>query len=596
MKVKYDFGGYATRNDLLCSDGVTIRRDAFKDNDGKRVPLVWSHNHDDPENVLGHGILENREDGVYVYGKFNDTERGLHAKSLVQNGDIDSLSIWANKLKKSGSDVLHGDILEVSLVLAGANPGAMIDAPILEHGEESETEACIYTGEVLDSEEGETDIEHSEETKESKDKQDSSDKKEEKMKKEEIKHEDTSKDSDKTVEEVFNSMTDEQKAVLYMMVDAALEEENNDESKEDDDEVKHNAFDESTKDNENVISHAEIEAAIKDAKKHGSMKESFIAHGIDNIDYLFPDPKTLNNPPAFIKRDTGWVAKVMSKVHKSPFSRIRSIFANITADEARAKGYTKGNRKTEEVFTLLKRKTGPTTIYKKQAFDRDDIVDITDFDVIAWIRSEMRIMLDEEIARAILIGDGRSSASDDKIDETHIRPIWTDDDLYTIKAQFALAATDTSDDKAKKFINTAIRKRKLYKGSGSPDLYITEDMLCDILLLEDLNGRTIYETVDSVARKLRVNEIIEVPVFENQTREDKGVTYTLEGIIVNLADYNVGADKGGEVNMFDDFDIDYNKQKYLMETRCSGALTVPYSAIALESYAASSSTSEDSNS
>jgi len=588
MKVKYDFSGYATRNDLRCSDGVTIRQNAFKDNDGKRVPLVWSHRHDSPENVLGHADLENREDGVYAYCKFNDTEFGKKSKLLVQHGDIDSLSIWANKLTRSGSDILHGDIIEVSLVLSGANPGAHIDVPIL-HGEESETEATIYTGETFSPKEIE--IEHSDEDEkeEPKDKKESEDK---------VEHADGK--SEKTVQEVYDTLNDEQKALLELMVAQALDESEASEkdNKEENDEMKHNVFDVEKETNENTISHSEMKEIIADGKRLGSMKESFIQHGIEDIEWLFPKHKLLDTPPQWIKRDDGWVAEVMNGVSKTPFSRIRSLFADITADEARAKGYAldrdNPKRKTEEVFTLLRRRTGPTTIYKKQKLDRDDVIDITDFDVIAWIKGEMRGMLEEEIARAILVGDGRSTASDDKIDELCIRPIWKDDTLFTINATFAMAADDTSDNRAKKFINAAIRARKDYKGSGNPVLYCTEDILADILLLEDLNGRTIYESVDQIKTKLRVSKITTVPILENQTREVSGVNRTLHGIIVNLKDYTVGADKGGAVSMFEDFDIDYNAQKYLIETRCSGALTKPKSAIAIESYAATES--DDNNS
>lgn len=588
MKVKYDFSGYATRNDLRCSDGVTIRQNAFKDNDGKRVPLVWSHRHDSPENVLGHADLENREDGVYAYCKFNDTEFGKKSKLLVQHGDIDSLSIWANKLTRSGSDILHGDIIEVSLVLSGANPGAHIDVPIL-HGEESETEATIYTGETFNPKEIE--IEHSDEDEkeEPKDKKESEDKAEQADGK-----------SEKTVQEVYDTLNDEQKSLLELMVAQALDESKASEkdNKEENDEMKHNVFDVEKETNKDTISHSEMKEIIADGKRLGSMKESFIQHGIEDIEWLFPKHKLLDTPPQWIKRDDGWVAEVMNSVSKTPFSRIRSLFADITADEARAKGYTldrdNPKRKVEEVFTLLRRRTGPTTIYKKQKLDRDDVIDITDFDVIAWIKGEMRGMLEEEIARAILVGDGRSTASDDKIDELCIRPIWKDDTLFTINATFAMAADDTSDNRAKKFINAAIRARKDYKGSGNPVLYCTEDILADILLLEDLNGRTIYESVDQIKTKLRVSKITTVPVLENQTREVSGVNRTLHGIIVNLKDYTVGADKGGAVSMFEDFDIDYNAQKYLIETRCSGALTKPKSAIAIESYAATES--DDNNS
>ena len=579
----FDFSGWATKANLKCSDGRTILKDAFKHNDGQTVPLVWNHQHSDPNEVLGHALLENREDGVYAYCKFNDTESGRTAKLLVEHGDVSALSIYANQLKQQGNFVTHGAIREVSLVLAGANPGAFIDS-IMKHGEESDEEAIIYTGENLV-------LEHS----------GCGGSSTEKKKKKELEHtkypddakEDTKmadepkkNDGEKTVAEVFDTLTEEQKTVVYAMIGQALEDNDNDNNEEDDEEMKHNVFDSDTN-QENVLSHDAMQTIIGDAKRYGSMKESFLAHagdyGIANIEYLFPEAKSLNTPPDFISREMDWVKKVMSSTHHTPFSRIKSMFADITEDDARAKGYIKGKLKKEEVFSLLKRTTTPTTIYKKQKLDRDDVVDITDFDVIAWLKSEMRMMLDEEIARAILVGDGRLSSSDDKINEQNIRPVWTDADLYTIKYEVGAALTDNADKKAKAFIRACIKSRKDYKGSGNPTLFTTEDFITDCLLLEDANGRVIYDTMDKLTTALRVSSIVTVPVMEGLKRTDtSGNTYDLMGLIVNLNDYNIGADKCGAVNMFDDFDIDYNQQKYLIETRCSGALIKPYSAIALE--------------
>ena len=578
-----DFSGWATRNDLKCSDGRIIRKDAFKHNDGQIVPLVWNHNHSDPNEILGHALLENRDEGVYAYCKFNDTESGKTAKLLVQHGDVSALSIYANKLKQQGSNVIHGAIREVSLVLAGANPGAFIDSVIV-HGEESDEEAVIYTGEDIVLEHAGCGRSSSEKKKE---------KKELEHAKEEMpedKKEEQPENKEKTVAEVFNELTEEQKTVVYAMIGKALED-GSDEDEIDDDEggnkqMKHNVFDQD-ENKDNTLSHDAMETIIGDAKRYGSLKESFLAHaedyGIDNIDYLFPDAKNVTNTPQFIQRDMGWVQKVMGAIHHIPFSRIKSIFADITEDEARAKGYIKGKLKKEEVFSLLKRATTPTTIYKKQKLDRDDIVDITDFDVVAWLKTEMRMMLDEEIARAVLVGDGRFSSSDDKINEQNIRPIWKDEDLYTVKAEVGAAVTDTADKKAKAFIRSVIKSRKDYKGSGNPTLFTTEDVVTDCLLLEDSTGRIIYDSVEKLATALRVKEIVTVPVLEGLSRTNtEGDKFDLMGIIVNLVDYNIGADKGGAINMFDDFDIDYNQQKYLIETRCSGALVKPYSAIALE--------------
>ena len=556
----YDFSGWATRNNRKCSDGRTILRDAFKHDDGQVVPLVWNHQHNDPLNVLGHALLENREDGVYAYCTFNDTESGQNAKLLVQHGDVSALSIYANQLKQQGANVLHGAIREVSLVLAGANPGAYIDS-IIRHGEESDEEAIIYTGENIS-------LSHADD--------------------EEKEEGDEKMEDEKTVKEVFDTLTEEQKTVVYAMIGQAIEDASQENQNEKGEEtMKHNVFDNDEREQGDTLSHAEMATIIGDAKRFGSLKESFLAHaqdyGIENIDYLFPDAKTIASTPEYIKRDMGWVTKVMAGTHHTPFSRIKSVFADITEDDARAKGYIKGKLKKEEVFSLLKRTTTPTTIYKKQKLDRDDVIDITDFDVVAWLKSEMRLMLDEEIARAILVGDGRLASSDDKINESNIRPVWTDADLYTVKAKVDVAPTATATDKAKAFIKSIIKSRKNYKGSGAPTLFTTEDVLTDCLLIEDTTGRIIYDSVEKLATTLRVKEIVTVPVMENLTRTtDAGDTVALAGIIVNLNDYNVGADKGGAVNMFDDFDIDYNAQKYLIETRCSGALTKPFSAIAVE--------------
>ena len=561
--MKYDFSGWATKNNLKCSDGRTILKDAFKENDGQKVPLVWNHQHNDPNNVLGHALLENRNDGVYAYCAFNDTEAGQQAKQLVEHGDVASLSIYANKLKQRGNDVVHGVIREVSLVLAGANPGAFIDV-VMSHGEDSEGDGIISMMEDISLSHGEIDdntISHAEKNKEDE------------------KVADNSKDM--TIQDVINTMTEDQKNAMYYLIGKAIEaDDENDEGG--DENMKHNVFDQTEDTQENTLSHDAMNTIISDAKRYGSLKESFLAHaqeyGIENIDYLFPEAETLNKAPEFIKRDTGWVSKVMNGVHHTPFSRIKSMFADITEDDARAKGYIKGNLKKEEVFSLLKRTTTPTTIYKKQKLDRDDVIDITDFDVVAWLKTEMRMMLDEEIARAILIGDGRLSSSDDKINEQNIRPIVSDADLYTIKTKITIANNATSDDKAKAFIRSVIKSRKNYKGSGEPTLYTTEDLVTDCLLLEDNTGRVIYDSLEKLKNVLRVKEIVTVPVMEGL--KDAGGNDVL-AIVVNLADYNVGADKGGAINMFDDFDIDYNQQKYLIETRCSGALTKPYSAIAI---------------
>ena len=565
MVKDYDFSGWATKNNLLCSDGRTILKDAFKSDDGVTVPLVWNHQHNEPDNVLGHALLENRDDGVYAYCKLNDTEKGRTTKELIKHGDISALSIYANQLKQQGGKVIHGSIREVSVVLAGANPGAFIDSVIC-HNDESDEEAVIYSGESIS-------LAHAEQTTETK--------------KEETMKEETKKD-EKTVKEIFDTLTEEQKNVVYAIIGSIIEEKENSNKKEepkkaDDIEggkvMKHNVFDNDVENKEDVLQHADVQAIFADAKRYGSLKDSVLQHGITNIDYLFPEATNLNQTPEFVKRDTGWVEKVMGAVHHSPFSRIKSQFADITADDARAKGYVKGNLKKDEVFSLLKRSTTPTTVYKKQKLDRDDVVDITDFDVVSWIKGEMRMMLDEELARAFLIGDGRLSSSDDKINEQNIRPIYNDADLYTVKVEVDAGENATAEAKTKAFIKAVIKNRKEYKGTGSPTLYTTEDVVSDCLLLEDANGRFIYESIDKLKNTLRVADIVTVPVMEGAKGAKGG---DLIAILVNLADYNVGADKGGAVNMFDDFDIDYNAQKYLIETRCSGALTKPYSAIAFE--------------
>lgn len=569
MGANYDFCGYATRNNIKCTDGRTILKDAFKDNDGRTVPLVWNHGHDNVTNVLGHAVLENRSDGVYAYCTFNNTESGRHAKEMVQNGDIKSLSIYANKLKQQGGNVLHGAIREVSLVLAGANPGALIDNIAIRHSDGSITElddeAVIYLGGPISIE----------------------------TKGEETMALSHAEDGGKTIKDIFDSMTEEQKDVVYFMVGQALEGEADEDMEqsdldEGDDYVKHNVFEGDYQASEPTLSHSEVEAIFKDARKTGSLKESFLEHaqkyGIENIDILFPDAKTVTPTPDFIKRDTDWVAGVLNETRHTPFSRIKSTAADITADEARARGYVKGNLKKEEVIKLLKRVTTPTTIYKKQKLDRDDIIDITDLDVVAWLKAEMRMMLDEEIARAILIGDGREPESEDKINEENIRPIYKDDDMYAHHVEIPAEADFDAE------LEAIIRGRKHYEGAGNPTLYTTEDVLTNWLLMKDKIGRRLYETEASLASRLRVSKIVTVPVMEGMTRKgeggDSGKTFNLVGIIVNLKDYVVGADKGGAVSMFDDFDIDYNQYKYLIETRMSGALTHPKSALVIEKVAA----------
>ena len=565
---KYDFSGWATRNDIRCSDGRTIRRGAFAEQDGTTVPLVWNHNHADADNVLGHAILENRDQGVYAYCFFNNTKQGNNAKELVTHGDICSLSIFANQLKQNGGDVIHGAIREVSLVLAGANPGAKIEN-IMAHGDNSEEEAIIYN----DSDE--INLAHSEEK--------------EKMEEE---------NKEKTVKDVIDSMTEEQRNVMYALIGEAIEStKGEDESNEEENKMKHNAFeneDQNQKEETQTLSHSEFMEIVSEAKRKGSMKDAFLehniteipylAHSITNVGNLFPESKAVSRVPEVVDRDQTWVGNVMASVKHTPFSRVKSFYANITADEARAKGYVKGAKKVEEVITALKRTTDPQTVYKLQKMDRDDIIDITDFDVVAWLKGEMRGKLDEEIARAILIGDGRSSSSADKVDPLKIRPIYQDDTTYTIKRILTRAAKDDDSAFAKAFIKDVVKSRKEYKGSGNPTLYTTEDMLTSMLLIEDTTGRVIYDTIEKLKTALRVRDIVTVPVMENVGHEDTGAKkkWNLLGVLVNLSDYNVGADKGGSVNMFDDFDINYNKYEYLIETRCSGALVKPYSAITFE--------------
>lgn len=597
MPETYDFQGRATAYNVRCTDGRTILPNAFKDCTGKTVPLVWNHQHNSVGNVLGHALLENRDDGVYAYGKFNNTEDGQAAKELVRNGDIKALSIYANHLKESAHNVMHGAIRELSLVLAGANPEAYIES-VMCHDDESlesamfwavgstiqdgpievEISAEISHGDDLENtktEEGQTETSNDEP-----DHEDGSDG--------ELDHADSDENkNDKTIGDIIKTMNEEQKNAMYYLIAKAKDDDtddNTDSEKGGDESMSHNVFEKNENSTQGgVLSHAEIDTIFKDAKRAGSLREGVLAHaeeyGITNIDYLFPEAKALTTTPEFIKRDTGWVSKVMNAVGHTPFSRIKTVFADITEDEARAKGYLKGKLKKEEVFSLLKRSTAPTTIYKKQKIDRDDVIDIVDFDVVAWIKAEMRMMLDEEIARAILLGDGRLASSDDKIDENCIRPVAKDAELYSIHKTVDVANGATDEAKAKQFIRTVIKSRKDYKGSGNPTLYITEDLLADMLLLEDGIGHLMYASEAQLATTLRVKEIITIPVMEGQTGVNEK---PLVGILVNLADYKVGADKGGSVNMFDDFDIDYNQQKYLIETRASGALVKPYSAITYE--------------
>lgn len=629
-KKMWDFSGWATKNDILCSDGRTIRHGAFSGDNGKTVPLVWNHRHDDANEVLGHALLEERPEGIYAYCSFNGTERGQNAKELVQHGDIVALSIFANQLKQRGGDVLHGAIKEVSLVLAGANKGALIDS-VMEHGEESEDEA-----EIMFVGYGDIELFHADEEKDMNEDekktqapaeeaggeetvQDVYNTFNEKQKKvvaflvgkavedakggdseegEDVKHSDDDQnddlDGEETVEEIYHSMNAKQKKVVDFLVGKAIED-TNDSNEGGSEYMKHNVF-AGEENNQNVLSHDEFQEIKRVGRQMGSLREAFHAaedegviehadgdYGITNIEYLFPDAKTINTTPEFIKREMNWVDKVLNATHHTPFSRVKSIFANITEDEARARGYIKGKLKKEEVFSLLKRTTDPQTIYKKQKLDKDDIDDITDMNVVAWIKAEMQMMLKEETARAILIGDGRLASSDDKIQESHIRPVYNDADLYTVKVPVNVAANATEDDIAKALIRAMVKARKQYKGSGNPTFFTTEDYLTDALLLEDQIGHVLYDSEAKVATAMRVKEIVPVEVMEGQkiSITEEGVTteYPLIGVVVNLADYNVGTNGGAKTDFFDDFDIDFNQYKYLYETRMSGALTKPFSAV-----------------
>jgi len=620
MAKTYDFSGWATKNDLKCADGRIIRRDAFKVNDGKRVPMVWNHQHNSIGDVLGHAMLENRDEGVYAYCTFNDTQAGRDAKECVKHGDVESLSIWANNLEQVGSDVLHGVIREVSLVLAGANPGAFVES-VMAHGEpmdEYDEEGIFYTGDEIymehsldkkkkeDDEDEDEDLDEDDKSEEDEDLEEESDESDEKDEEEKKKMSKDLKHSDdeKTVGDVLDTLNEEQKKAVAIVVDQILKDEKgSNEEDEDDMKLKHNIFDTEDTQEQNYLSHADMEQIFADAKRLGSLRDAVnenfeeggvLAHsipmdgmvgpsqataaqkyGFRDPDMLFPEYRDINSgAPEWISRDMDWVQKVIGGVRRSPFSRIKTQFADITEDAARAKGYIKGNQKKEEVFTLLKRTTDPQTIYKKQKMDRDDIVDITDFDVVAWIKSEMRVMLNEEIARAILIGDGRQPDDDDKIQEQHVRPIVSDVDLFNVKVP-------VTSNNAKDIINAVIRARKNYKGSGNPTFFTTEDVVTEMLLLEDQIGHKIYKTESELATALRVSNIVTVEPMENQTVKVNNVAYPLVGVIVNLKDYNVGADKGGDINLFDDFDIDYNQYKYLMETRISGALIKPFSALTI---------------
>lgn len=580
--MEYDFSGWATRNNIQCSDGRTIMKDAFKGNDGQKVPLVWNHQHNDPNEVLGHALLENREEGVYAYCKLNNTESGQTAKELIHNGDVDKLSIYANKLKSERNNVIHGVIREVSLVLAGANPGAYIDSIVVHSDDaEPEEEGIIFTDEHISVEMKHSDEESEEITEESDDKEGETEMPEE--------------TNEKTVAEIFDTLTDEQKEAVYVVIGQAVEDKEAELSEEYEDEegeeenMKHNVFDQDTKND--TLMHSDIVAtAIADAKRYGSMKESFMEHAainnIEDIELLFPDAHPLNYEPRMIEEDNSWVAKIMKDVKHSPFSRVKATFGRLTEPQARAKGYIKGNKKTNIALAVLNRVTTPTTVYIKNEIDRDDVIDIKDFDVIAWQKKEMRKQLDKELARAMLLGDDRDPSDLDKINELNIRPVLTDDEMYTIQytitegVDYKIAGDSYSenDSVCKGVVRGALKARRNYKGSGKPTFYTTEGLLNDLLLIEDQNGRVIYDSIDKLATAMRVKEIVTIPEMEAHT--------DIFGIIVNMNDYTAGADKGGSVNMFDDFDIDYNQMKYLMETRMSGALTVPYSAIVLRKTAA----------
>lgn len=572
---KYDFSGWATRNNLKCADGRTIMQNAFADDDGLTVPLVWNHLHNEPENVLGHAVLENRADGVYTYGKFNDTESGRNAKLLVQNGDITALSIYANKLKQNGGNVLHGAIREVSLVLSGANPGAFIDSVNLAHSEDGTSDEAImeFISDIDGGWANEIVVAHSDEEDEKEPEEPIIEHAE---KPDETPKEGDDKMAEKTVQDVFDELTEEQKNVVYAIIGQAVEDAKNGNSdEEEDDDMKHNVFD--TEDTNDTLIHDGLQAILADGKRFGSLKESYLAHaedyGITNIEWLFPDHKNLENQPGFIKRTPdSWVSIVMNGIHHTPFSRIKMMFADLREDDARAKGYaTKGALKKEEVFGLLKRSIDPTTIYKKQKLDRDDVIDITDFDVVSWLKSEMRMMLEEEIARAILFGDGRTALDSDRIDPTKIIPICSDASLYNIGVEVDPESGETL---AHALIRTAVESQVDYEGSGNTKFFTSATWVTKMLLMEDGYGRRLYKDVAELALAMNVKSIVQVPAAI--------IPDGIYGVIVDLNDYTVGADKGGSINMFDDFDIDYNQQKYLMETRCSGALRKPFSAVTLK--------------
>lgn len=571
--MEYDFGGIATKYNLLCSDGRVIRKGAFDGNNGETVPLVWQHNHDDLSRVLGHAVLETRDDDVYAYCTLNNTENGKLARELIASKDLQALSIYANKLVQKDNEVIHGNIREVSLVLAGANPGAFIDNLAFVHSDGemdiNDEEAIIYTGLPLDlksdEDNAEPDISHADDEKE-----------------------DDVAENEKTVGDVFDSLTEEQKQVVYFLVgkaveDAQAENDDDEEASHSDiegDSMKHNVFD---TDEGEVLSHSEIEAVFADAPRVGSLKEAFLQHGITDLDILFPEAKAVTPTPELIARDQTWVQTFWGSLRKSPFSRIKSTAANLTAADARAKGYIKGRKKVEEQFALLRRKTEPTTVYKLQKLDRDDVIDITELDVVSFLKGEMRMMLEEELARAVLVGDGRSTLSSDKINEENIRPVYTDEDMYTIHYTVEYPQDATNNDKSEALIDAALLSRKEYKGSGNPNFYASTDVINQMLLARDKIGHRMYASLTELAAALRVNSVIEVPVLEGITREDDQHNYhELLGLIFNPKDYTIGADRGGAVTMFDDFDIDYNKYEYLIETRCSGALYKPYAAIALE--------------
>lgn len=585
----YDCSGWATKANVRCYDGLVIAQDAFKECSGKVVPMVYNHDHANVDNVIGHCLLENRPGGVYCYAKFNDTDTGKTARQCVESGDLSAFSIFANGLKKVGSTVKHGFIREVSLVLAGCNPGALIDEVVKHSADEDYEggEAFIYNEDGLSLTHGMDpegnpleDLTHSADSGDAVT-DDEATQEEAKM------ADEKNMNKEETVEDVFNTLTEKQKNVVYAIIGSVMPSEKDDDGEEDDT-VKQNVFDKDT--NATVLKHSidEINNVVKTAKSHGTMKAAFedagmdsdeLAHSIDNIDWLFPEDHLLDTTPRIIDKPDDWVSVVMGAVHHIPFSRFKSMFADLTEEDACAKGYFKGNFKKEEVFGLLRRSTSPTTVYKKQKLDRDDVIDITSFDVVAWLKQEMRLKLNRELALAYLLGDGRLAASEDKIDENCIRPVFNDSDLFTIKVQCKTTGLTTVEDKYKALIKQILRSRKEYRGSGTPTLFTTEDALTEMLLLEDGIGHPLYADEAALARKLRVKNIVTIPEMEGRKGAKGG---DLVCLIVNLADYTVGADKGGAVSMFDDFDIDFNAQKYLIETRCSGALTTPFSAMAVE--------------